>query len=62
MEVHDQVEEGGVLEGIVKGGQPGTGRPSHDVTLLIEECSLVREKRRRGGGGKRERERKEGER
>ena len=66
MKVHDQVEEGGILESIVEGGEPRTGGPSHDVTLLVEKGSLVREtrkeregRRKRGEerGWKRERER-----
>ena len=40
VKVHHQVEGGAVLEGIVEGGEPGAGCPSHDVTLLIKECSL----------------------
>ena len=47
MEVHHQVEAGGVLECIGEGGDPGTLVPSHDVSLLHEEGSLVCV----GGGG-----------
>ena len=57
MEVHDQVEGGGVLEGIVKRGQPRTSRPSHDVTLFIEEGSLVTEEGRKERQRDRDRDR-----
>lgn len=40
MVVHDKVEGGGVLEGVVQGGKPRTGAPGHDVTLCTVEGSL----------------------
>lgn len=40
VEVHDEVEAEGVLEGILQRGQPRAAAPGHDVPLLLEEGRL----------------------